>query len=203
MSFTRFICIFCVLLLPACTATPQSTKSSYHKVRTYDQRKSSLGFAISPPSGEGWFEQLKDNSLIYLKKIPKSSYSISTQATELSLRGVSPQSDSLAEYVRQRKNPEARAKGNLLTSFQVSRDSQSPNCVSYMLKYEDHGVKNLKDNDFVKVADKGILCFHPDAPQHGIEVSYHERSLASAQNTSFRNEGEYFLASLQIRPVVE
>ena len=204
MTYTSCFCLLFAFLLPACAAPKPAQKSMYHKVGNSVPRQSSLGFAISPPSGEGWFERLKDDSLIYLKRTEKDSYSIFTQATEISLRGVSPRPDSLASFVRQRKSSEIQARKYVNASLEVGQGNPPFNCVRYTLTYEDHGVKSLKGEDYVKVANKGVFCFNPSAPQHGIEVSYQERSLASARTTSYRNEGEYFLASLQIgKPIVK
>ena len=204
MKYSPCLCLLCALLLSACAATKPAQKSMYHKVGNKIPRQSSLGFAISPPSGEGWFERLKDDSLIYLKRTEKDSYSIFTQATEISLRGVSPRPDSLASFVRQRKAAEIQAKKYVNAAMEVGQGNPPANCVRYTLSYEDHSVKSLKGEDYVKVANKGILCFNPAAPQHGIELSYQERSLASARITSYRNEGEFFLSSLQIgKPIVK
>jgi len=47
-----------------------SKNTRYYPVKQHTPRENSLGFSILPPPGSNWYEKLRDNSLIYLKKKP-------------------------------------------------------------------------------------------------------------------------------------
>lgn len=200
MRFTiYFTFIACyLLLLSGCS----NNSNRYYPVKNLAPRENTLGFSISPPPGEDWYEKHKNNSLFYLKKTLPSSYAIYTKATEIHLDDPLLTPENILEYVKGRElkiMADSRYKNSTISLQQ--QQTPSPYCVRYQHRYEDHGMGNLTKNTFVQIKNSGLLCMHPDIPENGVEMFYQERSLSTSQPVSYRNEGELFLASLQFHPL--
>ena len=200
-SVNLLIIMLALATLSGCADSGKSSK--YHKVISDKPRKSTFGFSVSPPDGENWFEGLKDKSLIFRKKIQNPNYSIITRATELRLDKTLASTANLSENVRQKKTSALEAKEVANTRFFVDKDVYMANCVRYALSYDDLSQpKTSATARYIRVQDKGLVCYHPQKPENGIEVSYLEQSLASARPNSYEHEGESFIKSLQIDPLV-
>ncbi len=194
--------IYLSLLLPAliiisgCSSVGSRT-GRYHPVRQHEPRENSLGFSISPPPGQNWYEKLNKDSLIYLKKKQSNSYAIYTKATEVRLDTPISAPKGVLEYVKKTKNLEVastRYKNHRVKYYSETTASQY--CVRYECKFEDHGAANLTGDSFVIVKNSGLFCIQPTTPDVGIDIHYFEKSVSGTDNTSYRGEGELFLSSL-------
>lgn len=195
--------IILILFLFMSSCSTHSNKSRYYAVKHYQPRASSLGFSIVPPPGDNWYEKLKNDSLYYLK-ISKSHkrYSILTEAREIRLNRVFNSPQELLQYVEEEK-----AKSLVSADFKNRKvavqleSSLSQFCVRYSKLYEDHGVEGLRDRRHVNVDRQGLFCLHPDNDRVGVDVSYVEKSLSNTKAKSYRNEGEFFIASLNFHEI--
>lgn len=176
-------------------------KNVYHAVTNYKPRESTLGYSITPPPGDNWYEKLDKDSLYYLK-INKShrQYSILTEAREVQLSKDLKNSIELQGYVKSEKEKSLFSSNfeNPNLTVQVE-ESPSKKCVRYRQSYQDHEWKGLGDGSYVNVDTQGIFCLHPDNARVGVDVSYVEKSLSNTMAISYSNEGEKFLASLIFR----
>jgi hypothetical protein len=193
-----------LISLCSCTSPLISQTNHYFPVRNQDQRASSLGFSIVPPSGINWYEKLNDNSLYYLKKIPTNDYSIYTKATEIHLGDQGLDAEKFIQYVENGKKLTATSGDYRNVSFRYTQEKAlSPLCIRYVQDYEDHGIKNLKQNEYIRVQKKGLVCMHPEAPKNGVDMFYVEsvRQLPALRDQSYKEEGEFFLSSLKFHPI--
>ncbi|MBU1566736.1 MAG: hypothetical protein KJ630_14050 [Proteobacteria bacterium] len=192
-----------LLLISLCSCASSYT-NHYFPVKSREQRASSFGFSIAPPSGIGWYEKLNDNSLYYLKKIQTNDYSIYTKATEIHLDRSELETDKFLKYVKNDKKLNTSSGDFRNVSFRYTLDKKlSPLCIRYVQNYEDHGIKNLKDEDFVRVQKNGLVCMHPETPENGVDMFYVESVKQSQdhQDRTYKDEGEFFLSSLKFHPV--
>jgi len=190
---TFFLLCGCFFLLNACAANTR-----YYAVREHKPLLSTLGFSITPPPGDNWYEAHRNESLLFLKLGKYKTYSLTTKATELVLRKNFPHQKDFMNYVKKIKTLRISNKrmSNAKTVFSWANTAESPYCVRYQQNYEDHGLKNLRKNDYVKVKNIGLVCMHPENPDVGIDISYKEKYIASANPPSYQAEGEKFLTSL-------
>jgi hypothetical protein len=199
-----FLSFLLVLIsLCSCASPLISSSNHYFPVKNRIDRASSLGFSIAPPSGVGWYEKLNDKSLYYLKKIQSQDYSIYTKATEIHLDNTDLEADRFLQYVKNVKKLNASSGDFRNVSFRYSHDKElSPLCIRYVQDYEDHGIKNLKKDEFVRVQKNGLVCMHPETPKNGIDMFYVESTKQShaQQDQSYKDEGESFLSSLRFYP---
>ncbi len=188
-----------LFLLSSCS----SVNTKYHMVRHQNPRQSSLGFSVTPPPGDHWYEKLKNDSLFFLKIADSSdSYTIFTEAREVRLSQTFSNSADFLMFVENEKNE------NLVnedfqaanTSYRIE-GSLSEYCVRYQQNYQDHGMEGLRGRRHVVVNSSGLFCVHPDNSDVAIDLSYVEKSLSDVETESYRNEGEMFLASLNFYPV--
>lgn len=194
----------CCLTIAALAGGCALPGSRYYPVIDNAPRHSSLGFSISPPPGEGWFERHEEDSLFYLKKTRPRLYSIYTKATEIHFDKAFRLPEDFHRYVKNRKSFRQSPEGYRQVEFRYKDiEELSPFCVRYSNKFEDHGRKTTNDQGFFRVRKTGILCMHPGSPQDGIDMYYLERSLSSSAEPSFQKEGEQFLSSLRFYPVVK
>lgn len=199
---TCFSCLSVFLLtvfLAGCSSLGNYS-NRYFPVNNHNKRDSSLGFSITPPAGSDWLEKLSDNSLYYLKQTQTQNYAIYTKATEIHLSHGSLEVGKFLQFVKNSKelNVDSGNYRNVSTSY--SPDTElSPLCVRYYQKYEDHGDKNLKPHEFIKIRKNGLMCMHPDTLSDGVDMFYVESILQSdaSSTPSYREEGESFLGSLQ------
>ncbi len=194
---------FLLVFLCSC-ASPLSYANHYFPVKNREQRANSLGFSITPPSGIDWYEKLNDKSLYYLKKVQTNDYSIYTKATEIHLDGSELEIGRFLQYVENDKMLNTKT-GNLKNvTFRYTLDKDlSPLCIRYVQDYEDHGIKNLKKDEFVRVQKSGLVCMHPETPQNGVDMFYIEsvRQSQAHQDQTYKDEGEFFLSSLKFHSV--
>lgn len=203
--FERFLIVFLLSIsLCSCASPLISQTNHYFPVKNREQRASSLGFSIAPPSGINWYEKLKDNSLYYLKKIQTNDYSIYTKATEIHLDDKELEAGKFLQYVKNDKKLTPTSGDYRNVSFRYIQDKElSPLCIRYVQDYEDHGIKNLKKDEFIRVQKKGLVCMHPEAPENGVDMFYVEsiRQSPKQQDQSYKDEGEFFLSSLKFHPI--
>ncbi len=198
----KILLLFFTLFIFSGCSSISSKNSRYYPVKQHTPRQNSLGFSISPPPGDNWHEKLKDNSLIYLKKAQPNTYAIYTQATEIILDHSISKEKELVNYVMNKKNIDiASGRYKNYKSQYYTKQSPSQQCVYYNNNFEDHGMKNLNKATFVIVKSSGVFCLHPDTPDVGIDLYYFEKSLSGADFTSYKNEGEQFLSSLNFNTV--
>jgi hypothetical protein len=194
--------LFLALFMLSSCSSVSSKNNRYYPVMQHTPRENSLGFSISPPPGNNWYEKLRDNSLIYLKKDQPKTYAIYTQATEIILESPISKEKELIEYVKKRKNGAMNSSRYKNIKFQYNaQQSPSQQCVRYNNNFEDHGVKNLAKETFVIVKSSGVFCLHPDTPNVGIDLYYFEKSISGADSISYQNEGEQFLSSLNFSTI--
>lgn len=201
--FRPFVSSLPVLLLglSLCCCTPYSSR--YHQVNNSKKRQSSLGFSIKPPSGSGWLEKLNNDSLYYLKQTRSPEYSIYTKATEIHLADPYLEAGQFMQFVKKSQELDIEAGNYRNISSQYAYDTAlSPLCVRYSQRYEDHGNKTLKSDEFIKIRKSGVMCMHPDSPSDGVDMFYVESFLQSKAtgHPSYREEGEFFLSSLKFYP---
>lgn len=185
--------IFCVCCAP--------TSNHYFPVTDLKERNNSNGFAITPPSGSGWYEKLSDATLYYLKKVPSNDYAIYTSATEISLTdNKTLRGEDLLKMVESNKQLATTAAALKNVTLRVVLDPQpSPLCVRYTQEYEDHGTNANTNGQHVKIFKNGLVCLHPDTPNVGIDMCYVESSRSPLPRSalSYKEEGEFFLSSLR------
>ena len=189
--------ILLALLLCSCGA---SYKNRYFPVKNLAQRESSLGFSITPPTGDSWFEKLNNNSLYYLKKTGRKDYAIYTKATEIHLNPSELKADRFLLFVTRSKKPHTKSGTFQNVAFQIIPDNAlSPLCVRYVLTYEDHSMKSQSKEEYINIKNSGLVCMHPDTLFNGVDMCYVESSLQSSQNSidKINEEGEFFLRSLK------
>lgn len=176
--------------------------NKYHPVRNHLPRVSSLGFHISPPPGDNWYEKHLNESLYYLKRNLPDTYVLTTMATELLFKDNYPLRNDFLEYVKSQKRLLEKSSGryrNCILYYSIEETSSSL-CVRYQQKYDDYGDKGKGNYAFVKVVSKGLVCKHPESSRVGIDISYMEKSIPQANNPSYKDEGENFLRSLKFLP---
>jgi hypothetical protein len=183
----------CISLLAAC-----ATDTRYYAVRDHKPLVSTLGFSITPPPGDNWYESHQNDSLLFRKLGKYKTYSLTTKATELVLNKKFDRQRDFMNYVKEIKALHLNKKqlSNASTMFSWADSTDSQYCVRYQQDYEDHGLRNLGKNDYVMVKNIGLICMHPETPEVGIDISYLEKSIASAHPPSYKDEGEKFLGSL-------
>jgi hypothetical protein len=186
----------CACLLTACASAER-----YYVVRDHAPLVSTLGFHITPPPGDDWYEKHQEESLYFLKLSKPTTYSLSTKATELVLDRKFIRQKDFMEYVKGMKElHDGTTQYSNASSTFTWEDSLSPFCVRYQQNYEDRGIKNLSKNDFVQVKKIGLVCMHPESTEVGIDISYLEKFISNTRNLSYQDEGEKFLSSLQFMP---
>lgn len=195
-----------IISLCGCSSQTNSFSNRYFPVNNNNKRESSFGFSITPPAGAGWLEKLNKDSLYYLKKMNTKDYSIYTKATEIHIPDTDLEAEKFLQFVKETRKIPAKSNSyrNISTTYTVNPEL-SPLCVRYLQKYEDHGNKNLKVNDFIKIRKSGLVCMHPDTLSDGVDMFYMESFLQSeaSGNTSFKEEGESFLSSLKFHAPVK
>ncbi len=184
--------VSCIPLLAGCAAD-----TKYYAVRDHKPLLSTLGFSIIPPPGKNWYESHQDQSLLFLKLGKNRSYAITTKATEIVLNKKFAHQNDFMNYVKKIKKLHRKGKNFVNASSVFSwKENNSPYCIRYQQDYEDHNVKNLRHNKYVKVKNIGLVCMHPEFPKVGIDISYLEKFISGTHSPSHRDEGEKFLSSL-------
>jgi len=192
--------ILAMLLALSLCSCGASYKNRYFPVKNLAQRESSLGFSITPPTGDSWFEKLNNNSLYYLKKTGRKDYAIYTKATEIHLNPNELKADRFLLFVTRSKKPHTKSGIFQNVAFQIIPDNAlSPLCVRYVLTYEDHSMKSQNKDEYINVKNSGLVCMHPDTLFNGVDMCYVESSLQSSKNSigKINEEGEFFLRSLR------
>lgn len=195
LNLARLLLLF---LLSGILCSCAGNAAKYHLVRGFEPRESTLGFSVTPPPGDHWYETLKNKSLCYLKisKATAHSYSIFTQATEVELSDNIAGGEELLQYVRKEKKAVVLGPDAKKVREQYRIHQELDNCVRYEQVYEDYGLEGLAANKYVNVITTGLYCRHPENKNVAIDVSYLEKSVSGRQTPSFRSEGEEFLSSL-------
>lgn len=175
----------------------------YYPVKEAAPRHSTLGFSVCPPPGKGWYEKHKDDSLVYLKQLSPSTYSISARATEIHVENEFRLQQEFYQYVKKHKEYRKMPAQYRNVQFRYSNMAGlSPFCVKYQNTYEDHTPAPEPGATYYAVKRSGIICMHPESPRDGIDMYYLERSAATfSESQSFENEGERFLSSLKFYPI--
>lgn len=192
-----------IISLCGCAAQSNSSTNRYYLVNNNKKRESSLGFSIKPPSGSGWLEKLSNDSLYYLKQTRTQEYSMYTKATEVHLADAYLEAGRFMQFVKKSKELSIDSGDYRNISTTYSSDTElSPLCVRYYQRYEDHGNKTLKPDEFIKIRKNGLMCMHPETLSDGVDMFYVESYLQSkaSGHPSYREEGESFLSSLKFHP---
>ena len=190
--------IFCVAVCAAASLFSSCASSNkYYPVHSKAPRISSLGFYISPPPGNDWYEKHLEDSLYYFKNTEGRDYALTTKATELIFQGGEDIEDEILEYIHRSRsigmdNPDVH---NSHFSYSVENISDSL-CIRYQHSYDDYGYEKKGGHPFVRIFSKGLVCRHPHSPRVGIDINYMEKFLPEIVPESFRDEGELFLSSL-------
>lgn len=176
-----------------------SKKKRYYLVKHHKPRESTLGFSITPPPGQNWYEKLENDSLFYVKiNKAHTRYSILTEAREVQLSKNINNAIEIQNYVRNEKEKYLTSskfkKPNL--TVQVEK-SLTKKCVRYSQSYQDHGMKGLRGQRYVNVDTQGLFCLHPDKSRVAIDINYVEKTLSNTRVKSYSSEGERFLTSLK------
>lgn len=205
-SYSGLLSIALLLLISLCScASPLTSHTNhYFPVKNREQRVNSLGYSIAPPSGIDWYEKLNDKSLYYLKKIQTADYSIYTKATEIHLDHSELEAGRFLQYVKNDKKLNATSGDYRNVSFRYTLDKElSPLCIRYVQDYEDHGIKNLEKDEFIRVQKNGLVCMHPETPENGVDMFYVEsvKQSQAHQDQTYKEEGENFLSSLKFHSV--
>lgn len=191
-----------ILSLSGCGVYSGSYVDRYFPVKNNIERESSLGFSITPPSGIGWYEKLNNDALYYLKHLRNKKYTIYTKAAELRLNPPPSDINKFVEYVIKNKSINLASGVYKNHTFNYSIDfGLSPYCVRYIQHYDDYSQRGLKQNEYIKVNNGGLVCMHPDTPKAGVDMHYKESYLGTSEQSarSFKKEGEYFLSSLKFQ----
>lgn len=194
------VLLLLIFLLIGCALSGTGT-NRYFLVKNHDCRKSTLGFSIKPPSGSGWYEKLKNNSLYYVKKLPTTDYSIYTKATELHINQTALHQQSFLQFVKRHKRID-RSSGryrNVTSRYVVAREL-SPLCVRYSQMYDALRDSNQPRNVYVRVNTQGLMCMHPRHPENGVDMFFVESFLPDKKTVPsplFQQEAEDFLNSLE------
>ena len=194
--------LFISLILSSCSVSSKNTK--FFPVKQKQPRQSSLGFSVTPPPGENWYEKLKNDSLVYLKIAESShTYAILTEAREVELVQRYSNPTDFLEYVKEAKNCNLEKDGirNSAAAY-TFENSLSKYCVRYQQSYEDHNLHGLRGRRHVNVSQAGLFCRHPEYENAAIDISYQEKSLSDATIQSYKSEGEMFLSSLTFHAAI-
>ena len=191
--------IFRILLASAVLSSCAADSNRYLPVFHTKPRVSTLGFTISPPPGDNWYEKVSENSIYYLKKIEPKNYFIYTRATELHFGERFSNNAEFLNYVKSKKevNTAPELFKNSSSFYEVS--DKIGNCVSYHQQYEDHSLIPVSSSNrrlVASVTSNGLVCMHPSKPGVGIDLYYLERKLPGSEFVSYAEEGEKFLGSL-------
>lgn len=185
------ILISCLLF--SCAAN----NGKYNLVRNTSPRVSTLGFTITPPPGKNWYERLHEDSLLYLKITAETNYLLSTRATEIVFDRKLKYRQDFIEYAKTQNSHFEKNARYKNCSFNYLFDKISTSkCIRYEHSYDDYGSDKKGKHPYIKVYNKGLICQHPSSPDLGIDISYKEESFPKTLQSSFRNEGELFLNSL-------
>lgn len=178
---------------------PSKKKTRYYAVRHYKPRVSTLGFSITPPPGSNWYEKLEDDSLFYVKvNKAHTRYVIITEAREVHLSEKVTSPVEIQSYVKREKEKHLASSNYKKPNLTVQvEEALSERCVRYIQSYQDHGMKGLGGQRFVKVDTQGLFCLHPENAGVAIDINYVEKSLSNTQVRSYSNEGQRFIASLK------
>lgn len=187
--------LFLVVLLSSCAS---SGTDKYYPVQNTLPRVSSLGFYISPPPGEDWYEKHKDETIYYFKNVRGTNYALTTQAKEVKLAS-SGDAETLKRFVKTRLKE--RLRGDYIKDAHMDIHEEkisSCTCVSYLISYNDYGSSQRGNYPFIRIFNKGLLCSHPDSPEDGLDISYTETSLPPCSTIPgyLQKEGEGFIAGL-------
>jgi len=188
--------ILMLALLSSCASSVKETK--YYPVVNNDPRQSSLGFSITPPPGDDWFEKLKNDSLLYLKiNKDTKSYTILTEAREVHLDQSFVDPNEFKSYVKQIKDAgliEEKSR-NKRSSYSLE-SGIGEYCVRYRHQSEVHSTNGSLGEHYVDVTRTGLFCRHPQYKEVAIDISYLEKSFSDTDITGYAQEGEKFLSSL-------
>lgn len=185
-------CIIAVIFLGGCYKAER-----YYPVRDYTPRASTLGFSITPPAGDHWYEKCIGDSLVYYKKTEPEKYSITTSAKEIRFQNPITEQKDLLNHVKRLKqfNGDPLRYKNYSSNFS-QLDSKLRNCIEYHQSYEDHSYRNIASGEYIISKQKGLFCQHPKSPKIGIDISYKELSRSKTTSARYTTEGEGFLSNL-------
>ncbi len=193
--YTFFIITLLVSGLCSCNTTRDN---KYYPVRTTSPRISTLGFYVSPPPGDDWYEKRLKQSLYYFKNTRGKQYAIMTQATEILFTEDSNNTQEIIDYLKKiEENVILGAKIKNHVFLYAKENTAQSFCYSYEQSYDDYSTPQKGAFPYVRIFNKGIVCRHPHVPKMGIDVNYKEKLLPDvAPQPSLRKEGELFLSSL-------
>ena len=190
-----FKIFFVTVVLTSCSANSNRYMPVFHT----KPRVSTLGFTVSPPPGDNWYEKVSENSIYYLKKLKPKNYFIYTRAIELHFDKRFSNNVDFLKYVKSKKeiNTAPELYKNSSSFYELSEQTEV--CVSYRQQYEDHSLSPAGSTDrnlVASVVSNGLICIHPNRPEVGIDLFYFERKLGESEIVSYAEEGEKFLGSL-------
>ncbi len=192
---TALLLLYVVILFSACSQ--KSITDKYRPISNHKARVNTLGFKISPPPGNNWFEKHVDNTLWYIKKTSSPSYLLTSRATEIQeLLSFHDQHDFI-EHVKKTKIQKGTTGNYKNTTFTYTlQDSISDFCLKYYYSFEDHSDKYSISDTYVITKESGYYCMHPEKSSAGIDIFYQEKFYQNSKATSYRVEGERFVNSL-------
>ncbi len=197
MSKTKHI-ILSLLAAVSLNSCVLSGKNRYMPVLHSKPRVSTLGFSVTPPPGNNWYEKVNEESISYFKKIKPKHYLIYTKASEIYFDKEFSNPEAFLQFVKQKKEINTAPQRYSNPTAQYASRSVSATCVEYHHQYEEHGLKKPQEKERrAQVSTNGIICIHPRKPHIGIDLFYLEKTLVGKTNAiSYAREGEEFLNSL-------
>jgi hypothetical protein len=157
---------------------------------------STLGFSLLPPRGEGWSEEIDKGRIMYSKKTDPAVVSFFAGALEIKLQDPLPDKETLAAFVRTKKDEWGTDGRYTHVSSSFLAEAQHVSCVRYEMTANDHGANNRGTHEFLLMHVVGRFCTHPRNPRTGVDIFYSARHIPDYDARSLSAEGEAFLRSL-------
>jgi hypothetical protein len=190
MPFRFALAALVILAATACDADPPVPAG---RVR------STYGYSLQPPSGDGWTEHFGKNETTWGKKTDASRVTFVAGTDEHRTAAPLATDDALLAYARKMTavaGDDGSGRYSGLTENHAIAPDQ-PTCVDYRIASLDHGAKNLGGHDALPMLTRGRFCVHPDDRTAAVNVYYSIRHVPGFEIGALEAEGEALLRSLE------
>jgi hypothetical protein len=182
------------------TAGCGRTDASEAAPQGHGRINSTLGFSFLPPPGAGWTEEFDKGQIMYSKKTDPAVVSFFAGALEIKLQDPLPDKETLAAFVRTKKDEWGTGGRFTHVSSSFLAESQHASCVRYQMTANDHGANNTGTHEFLLMHVVGRFCTHPQNPKTAVDIFYSARHIPDYDANGLGAEGEAFLHSLAVNP---
>lgn len=187
-------------LLMSVSENSISASEGYIELKDRTPRISSLGYSFVPPSGEKWFETYSPKTILYFKQTNPKELTLFAGATEAIIKKNILLEKDFLDFVKSKKDDfgvQSLRYRNVVSSYEID-SSISAHCIAYKQTAEDHEAKNLNENKYLELINKGIICLDPKMKNHVVDIYYSSRATPGLKFVEFTKEAEDFIRSLKI-----